>query len=122
MRIFANDRKQTTSVSNRELHSTRKAAGPKTYRLRLLFLRGRGLGVQDQVLKMQSCWGSRHGGQWQTEKNELEVAGSCENTYVRTTESIVRDTYLTYLGLLGMPVTAPLMPLVPYSFIPKAYM
>jgi len=28
----------------------------------------------------------------------------------------------TYLGLLGMPVTAPLMPLVPYSFIPKAYM
>ena len=61
-------------------------------------------------------------GNGQTEKNELEVAGSCENTYVRTTESIVRDTYLTYLGLLGMPVTAPLMPLVPYSFIPKAYM
>ena len=66
------ENKQHASVSNRELHSARMATGPKTYRLRLLFLRGRGLGVQDQVLKMQSCWGSRHGGEranCKTEKN-----------------------------------------------------
>lgn len=36
-------------------------------------------------------------GNGQTEKNELEVAGSCENTYVRTTESIRTSTYLTYM-------------------------
>ena len=35
---------------------------PLTYRLGLLLLRCRGLGIQNQVLEMQSCGGSRHDG------------------------------------------------------------